>query len=103
MFLSSSLFCPSQRRLQTTRRPSGVHMATQNPDDDLVECMELPTSMQDLYAQACQEEQYLATISTPTNRRCTTMVAQGRGREVIAKVEELSLVSRVISFDVTSY
>lgn len=78
-------------------------MATENPDDDLVECMELPASMQDLYAQACEEEQYLATISTPTNRRCKTMVAQGRAREVMAKVEELSLVSSVTCFSIISH
>lgn len=67
-------------------------MATQDLDD-FVECIELPPDVEDLYTQACEDDRFLAeSLSIPTNRKSATMLVQGRGREVIAKVEELSLV-----------
>lgn len=68
-------------------------MAMQDSDDVMIECMELPASMRELYTKACEDDLFFATVSTPTDRKCTTSVVQGRGREVISKVEELSLVS----------
>lgn len=71
-------------------------MVTQGSSDDLVESMEIPGSMKDLYAKACEEDRIMAmSLSIPANRKSTTMLVQGRGREVIAKVEELSAVSEL--------
>lgn len=69
-------------------------MAAQGSSDDLVESMEIPVSMKDLYTKACEEDHIIAaSLSIPVNRRSTTMLIQGRAGEVIAKIEELSLVS----------
>lgn len=68
-------------------------MATQGSSDALVESMEIPISMKDLYTKACEDDRIMAaSLSIPTNRRSTTMLVQGQGREVIAHVEEISLV-----------
>lgn len=71
-------------------------MVTQGSSDDLVESMDIPGSMKDLYAKACEEDRIMAmSLSIPANRKSTTMLVQGKGWEVIAKVEELSAVSEL--------
>ncbi|KAJ6141196.1 hypothetical protein N7470_010092 [Penicillium chermesinum] len=66
-------------------------MVTQGSSNDLVETEDIPEYMKDLYAKACEEDRIMAmSLSIPANRRSTTMLVQGKGREVIAKVEELS-------------
>jgi len=68
-------------------------MAAHDANENMVECMELPDSMRDFYTEACKEDQYLASMSTPENQKFTTIMLQSRGRDVIARVENLSSVS----------
>lgn len=68
-------------------------MATKGSDDNLVESLAIPSSIKDIYTEACENDQSLAeSLSIPSDRISATMLVQGRGREVIAKIEELSLV-----------
>ena len=72
-------------------------MATESPADDFVKSLEISPSIEDLYNKACDDDRSLAmSLSISTNRRSVTMLVQGRGREVIAKVEQLSLVGNTI-------
>lgn len=58
-----------------------------------MESIELPPSVEDLYNKACEDDRILAmSLSISANRRSATMLVQGRGREMIASVEQLSLV-----------
>lgn len=69
-------------------------MATPGANGNLVETVEVPENLQDLYRQACQDDLFLAqSLAIPGNRRSTTMLVQGRGRELIGKIETLSVVS----------
>jgi hypothetical protein len=68
-------------------------MATQASDDNLVESLEIPSSIKDIYTAACKNDHSIAeSLSIPSDRISATMLVQGPGREVIAKIEELSLV-----------
>jgi hypothetical protein len=70
-------------------------MATPSSNDNLVEAVEIPEDLQDLYEHACQDEQFLAkSLASPGHRKLATMIVQGRrGRELIGKIETLSTVS----------
>ncbi|KAJ6016507.1 hypothetical protein N7540_011098 [Penicillium herquei] len=69
-------------------------MATQDSDDNFVESLEIPSSIKDIYTAACRNDQSIAeSLSIPSDRISATLLVQGPGREVIAKIEEESLVS----------
>jgi hypothetical protein len=68
-------------------------MATQGSEDNLVESIEIPSSIKDIYTAACRNDHSIAeSLSIPSDRISATLLVQGPGREVIAKIEELSLV-----------
>lgn len=68
-------------------------MATQGSGDNFVESLEIPSSIQYIYTEACNNDRSMAeSLTIPSDRISATMLVQGRGREVIAKIEELSLV-----------
>ncbi|KAJ5135520.1 uncharacterized protein N7515_004798 [Penicillium bovifimosum] len=71
-------------------------MATQDSDDSFVESIEIPSSIKDIYTAACRNDQSIAeSLSIPSDRISATLLVQGPGREVIAKIEEQSLRSNI--------
>lgn len=65
-------------------------MATQ---EKLVESFEIPPSIYDIYVEASENERTMAqSLNVPLSRTSEILVVQGRGREVIHKIEELSVV-----------
>lgn len=66
--------------------------AQESLNDNQVESIEIPASIQELYNQACEDDRFLAeSLAIPGNRRSTTMLVQGRGRDLIRKIEEISV------------
>lgn len=68
-------------------------MASQSSADNFVESLEIPDSVRSIYVEACELDRPMAqSLTIPSDRTSATMLVQGRGREVIARIEELSLV-----------
>lgn len=68
-------------------------MDSNDLEDSLVESLEIPSSIKAIYTEACENDRCMAeSLIIPSDRISATMLVQGQGREVIAKIEELSLV-----------
>lgn len=62
---------------------------------DLIDSMQIPVSEQNLYNQACEDDRIAAkSLSIAPNRTSATLLVQGRGREMIARIEKLYSVSK---------
>lgn len=57
---------------------------------DLIDSMQIPVSEHNLYNQACEDDRIAArSLSIAPNRTSATLLVQGRGREMIARIEKL--------------
>lgn len=75
-----------------TRGRHETSMATQD-SENLFESFEIPPSIYDIYVEASGNERPMArSLNVPLSRTSEILVVQGRGREVIQKIEELSVV-----------
>lgn len=74
--------------------PNKLSMAIQDSDDNLVESLEILSSIKDIYTMACKNDQSIAESLLISSDRISAilLVQQGSGRDIIAKIEELFLV-----------
>lgn len=71
----------------TTMEPEGSNA-------DLLDSVRIPESEMDLYNQACEDDRIAAkSLSIASNRTSATLLVQGHGREMIARIEKLYSVS----------
>ncbi|KAJ5543761.1 hypothetical protein N7513_007269 [Penicillium frequentans] len=77
--------------------PAGLdkipHMASREDlSGNLVESMEIPLSLKELYNRACRDDRFLAeSLAIPGDRLSTTILVHGQGLELIKKIEDFSL------------
>ncbi|KAJ6001651.1 hypothetical protein N7499_008844 [Penicillium canescens] len=63
---------------------------------DLIDSVQIPVSEKDLYNQACEDDRIAAeSLSIAPNRTSATLLVQGHGREMIARIEKLYSVRNI--------
>lgn len=68
-------------------------MDKKDPEENRVESLEIPSPIKAIYTEACENNRILAeSVSLPSDWRSATLLVQGRGKDVINRIAQLSLV-----------